>query len=240
MKIRSIALSVVLLAAIAGCAQVPKESVELSSTVGRDVTALHQSHRNLAKLLFSRMRADINRFIDNTYAPYQIRSAMERDFQNSKSALPEDRQASLLLAINNAFQPGASDKLQESVLRSMGVMVRLIQEDIESQRRELLAQIDQQEEEVMGSIDRNYAQIIYANSIVTGYLGSVVRVHDAQNEALQAIGAKADLSQLIGVRLASASDKVKSLVEKAQQADSKVQKVEDTLQEIKNAVSKKP
>jgi hypothetical protein len=66
----AVAVSAVLV--IGGCAMVPKESVELSTTVGRDIASVHEAHRNLANALFGRMKQDVNRFVDDVYAPFQI------------------------------------------------------------------------------------------------------------------------------------------------------------------------
>ena len=63
---------------IAGCAQVPKESVELSTTLGRDIAITRKAHVQLASLHFTKMKQDVNRFIDEVYAPHQIRAALER------------------------------------------------------------------------------------------------------------------------------------------------------------------
>jgi hypothetical protein len=227
------------IAMLPSCASVPKESVELSTTVGRDITVLHKSHRNLAKLMFGRMRRDVNRFVDNVYAPYQINSVMEKDFKTSKSNDENDRRSSILLAINNAFRPEASETLQRQVLESMGTMVSLIRDDVESMRHELLDSIDQQENVVLDAIDRNYAQIIYSNSIVTGYLSSVAKVHDAQNEILNAIGLEADLSELIGKKLASASDKIAGFVQAAEQVDATADTIYATIDSLKSTLNGK-
>ena len=232
-------LIVLIVSFVGACAQVPKESVELSTTVGRDVTTSYKSQRELAKILFARIRQDVNRFVDNVYAPYQIRTAMESDFKNSKSSDAKDRRASILLAINEAFKPGASDKLQRQVVEAMGDMVSIIREDIESKRQELLDPINRQEATVLSAIDRNYAQIIYANAIVTGHLASIAKVQDAQNEVLKAIGVDADLSKLIGENLATASDTVGKLVNKAESAQATAQNITTTIKEIKSAISGK-
>ena len=228
---------VTLVALLTACAQVPKESVELSTTVGRDVTTVYKSHRELAKLLYGRMRQDINRFVDNVYAPYQIRSAMENDFKNAKSSQEKDRQASILLAINGAFKPDASDKLQRQVFESMGSMVSIIHDDIESKRKELLKPLDEQEALVLAAIDRNYSQIIYANSIVTGYLASVVKVRDAQNEVLNAIGLDTNLSDVVGKKLATASDTVTNLVQKAEKVEATTTSIDTVLKDLQKAVA---
>ncbi|HVZ42594.1 MAG TPA: hypothetical protein VHA82_02205 [Ramlibacter sp.] len=223
---------------LAGCAQVPKESVELSTTVGRDVTTVAKSHRALVKLLFARMRQDVNRFVDNVYVPYQIRALMENDFRNAKSAAEDDRRASLLLAINSSFQPGAAGGLQSDTFQAMAFLVSQIREDAESKRSELLAPIDAQEAAVLAAVDRSYAQITYGNSIVTGYLASIVKVHDAQNEVLNAIGVDTDLTKLVGEKLASTSDEVGKLVDKAQKVQATGASVAAELSSLKKLVSK--
>lgn len=128
--------------------QVPKESVELSTTVGRDITTVYKYHREIVKLLYSRMRQDVKRFVDNVYAPFQIRAAMENDFKNATSTDAKNRRASLLLAINNAFKADAPDKPQRQVFDAMGRMVIIIREDVELKRAELIKPLDDQEAQV--------------------------------------------------------------------------------------------
>jgi len=77
-KIHWLAVFFMIAITLTACAQVPKESVELSSTVGRDLAVVYDAHRELAQVLFSRMRHDVNRFVDDVYAPYQIKVAMDR------------------------------------------------------------------------------------------------------------------------------------------------------------------
>ncbi len=232
-----VVLAFLLCALFAGCAQVPKESVELSTTVGRDLTAAHKSHRELAKTLFARMKVDIHRFVDNVYAPYQIRAAVAGDLAASKSSNPEDRKTSLFLGINNAFAPGASDTALRNIVEGMGYFVADLRSDIESKRSELLEPINKQETDLLAAIDRNYAQLIYANSIVTGYLSSVVKVHDAQAKVLESIGIDGGLTNDIAVRLAETSQRVGELVQKAEKADASAGAIEETVQKLKSSIS---
>jgi hypothetical protein len=222
---------------LTACSQVPKESVELSATLGRDIVTVHKAHRELAQILFGRMRQDINRFVDEVYVPYQIRNAMDRQNQLARSSDSEDQKKSLLLAINAAFKSDAPPELQDAVLKGMEIMVSKIRADVESMRNELLDPLDTQEAEVLGSIDRAYQQLHYANSIVTGHLSSVVKVHDTQAELLEAIGIERDLRKDVGDNLAKASDKIGDLVEAAEKADAKLDMAEENAQKLKEAVS---
>lgn len=229
-------VSTIILITAAGCAQVPKESVELSATVGRDLTTSYKAHKELAKVLFGRMKSDVNRFVDNVYAPYQIRVTLENDAVASKAADPKVRSTSLLLGITNAYASGASDQTLKAAITGMGYLVEEIRADIESKRVELLKPVEEQELELASAIDRNYSQIIYANSIVTGYLGSVARVHDAQSEVLRAIGVDGNLPEVIGKRLAATSDKIGTLVAKAEKIEATASSIKSNIADLKSAV----
>jgi len=237
MKTRFFLIALAVLCLIASsCASVPKESVELSATVGRDIATVHKSHIELAHILFSRMRKDVNRFIDDVYAPYQIRTVMDRQYELAKSSNPDDRKKSLLLAINEAVKPDAPDKLQAAVLKGMENLVEKIREDVEAMRNELLVPLNTQEEGVIGSIDRAYYQLHYANSIVTGHLSSVVKVHETQDALLKEIGVERDLRKEISVNLAEASDKIAKFVDSAEKVDSKLDRVEEKARELKGTI----
>jgi hypothetical protein len=220
------------------CATVPKESVELSTTIGRDLAVVHESHRETAKIIFSRMRNDINRFIEDVYAPYQISRVMSRQKDLATSSDPSDRRKSLLLAINAAFSDDASPKLQNAVLKGMGSMVFKLRKDIELMRTQLLDSVNLQEKDLLASIDRAYQQLHYANSIVTGHLSSVVKVHNTQAELLESIGVEKDLRSYVGEHLSEASDKISKLVDKAEKADNKLDKAEENAIKIKQELEK--
>lgn len=232
-------LGVILICLIAtSCAAVPKESVELSTTIGRDLAVVHEAHRETAKIIFSRMRNDINRFIEGVYAPYQINIVMSRQKDLATSSNPNDHKKSLLLGINAAFSSDASPKLQNAVLKGMGLMVSKLRNDIESMRNQLLDSVNLQEKELLASIDRSYQQLHYANSIVTGHLSSVVKVHNTQAELLESIGVERDLRSYVGEHLAGASDKISKLIEKAEKADNKLDKAEENVIKIKQVLDK--
>jgi hypothetical protein len=242
-KIIPIVLSIFLMY---GCAQVPKESVELSATVGRDLAVMHKAHAQLATLLFERMKQDVNRFVDGTYAPYQIKNAMERQQQLADSKDSSERNKSLLLAINAASQPGSSEKLQSAVLKGMGSLIKRVRNDVEAMRSDLLNPIIEQEVEALGSINRAYQQIHYANSIVTGHLSSIVNVHEVQSDLLSEFGVERDLRKEIGERVASASLKITRLVDNAEKVGNKLKAVESTavslkstIEELKSTLTKK-
>lgn len=221
---------------IVSCASVPKESVELSATVGRDLVIAHESHCQMAEVMFARVEKDINRFIDDVYAPHQINAAMFRQKELSESNDQAQRNKSLLLAISKAFSDQGTPKLQSQVLSAMKFMVEKVLKDIEITRQELLEPIDAQKKEVIQSINRAYNKMQYANSVVTGHLASIKKVHDAQSEILAEIGIKRDLRDEISRNLANTSNQVGEIVTSTQGHSQTIGQLKEKVENIKAVI----
>jgi hypothetical protein len=226
-KLVSVAMLVVSgLVFLIGCAQVPREAVELSTTVGRDITQVYQSHRELAILLFGRMKNDVNEFVDTVYAPYQIQKLLKADYDDFKAGEKDALFYKLNFAVNN---PG-NNYAQLEALEYAGIIIEVIRDDIELFRQDTLAPVLKQEEEVLAAIDRSYNQIHYANSIVNGHLASIVKVHDAQEELLNDFGLEG-LRKDIGESLAVMSAKVAEFTKEGKKIDTDLDDAEDKINE---------
>ena len=224
---------IILFFLLSACAQVPKESVELSTTVGRDIAEMHRSHKALAIIIYDRIKKDVNRFVDDVYAPYQIGRLLRADYDDFKSGDPD----SLFTVINKAVKQPDDNQAQKNTLPYMQIFLEIVREEIESFRKELLDPVLKQEKELLSAIDRSYNQIHYANSIVTGHLASVVKVHDAQDEVLKEFGAEG-LREEIGTKLAETSRKVSEITNQAEKLDVKMADMEDNIKDWKEKFSK--
>jgi hypothetical protein len=199
---------------LAGCALVPRESVELSVAVGRDIDTVRQSHRQMAVVLFSRMKDDVNRFVDDVYAPYQIQFVLRRQ---------KDRQLAgdtnnMFSVLDSAMDQPENAMAQTEVLEFMSALVEAIYADVETYRQARLAPLDGQEAEVLGSLERAYDQIVRGNAAVTAHLSSVVKVNDMTDELLSAAGLEG-LREKIGITLSDTSDKIANFVDSAERVD---------------------
>jgi hypothetical protein len=194
------------------------ESVELSTAVGRDVAAAHESHRNLAHTLFARIKRDVNRFVDDVYAPFQIQFILDRQKKRQAAGNPSN----LFSVIEAAAQRPQDAQAQKDVLAVMQVIVEEVHADIEEYRGDRMAPILQQEREVMAAIDRVYDQIMVGNAVVTAHLASVIKVHEVQDELLR----KANLEGLrekVDLSLSNASTRVAEFVDKAKAVEGSVE-----------------
>jgi hypothetical protein len=210
-----------------GCAQVPKESAALSTTVGRDITEVHRSHRELAIILYDRIKNDINRFVDDVYAPYQIKKLLQSDREDFNRGEPE----SLFSALDAAIKQPDNAEIQKEAMQAMDIFVQVVREEVEAYRTDKLAPIIAQEKEVLSAIDRSYNQIHYANSIVTGHLASIVEVHDAQEKLLNEFGIEG-LREDVGQKVSTTSSSISDFVEGTKRLDGTVDEIEKNIKKL--------
>jgi len=211
---------------LTACAQVPKQAVELSATVGRDIAQVYQSHKELAILLYERIKKDVNNFVDNVYAPYQIKKQLKDDYDDFKSG-DED---SLFAVLNYAVNHPDDSRAQINTLEYMETFLEVVRGDIESFRQMQLSLVIKQEQKLLSAIDRSYNQIHYANSIVTGHLSSISKVYDAQDQILKEFGIEG-LRKDIGETLAETSRKVSEYTDKAEKKDENLDETEKKIKD---------
>lgn len=209
----------------AGCAQVPKEAVKLSATVGRDLAEMREAHTELVKLHYEGLLQNINQFIDAVYLPYQI----------NKTLSDEEIKQDMLATIDAAASPDASDQTRKDAAEKLRAFHIIIHEEVEDFRKSKLAPVKKEYKSVVAGINRSYKQIHYANSIVTGHLASVVKVHDAQNEILEELDINA-LRVKVGSNVTSLSDKIAELTAKAKEKERNLEKIIATFEELSEGV----
>jgi hypothetical protein len=181
----------------------------------------------MAVILFGRIKSDVNKFVDEVYAPYQIHNLLKADQEDFRAG----DQDSLFGVLDTAIKKPDDPNVQNTALEAMDVFVQVVREEVESYRKERLAPVLAQEKEVLSAIDRSYNQIHYANSIVTGHLASVAKVHDTQEELLKQFGLEG-LRKEVGQTLADTSNRVSEFVEKARKVEVKIEMTEGKIKEL--------
>jgi hypothetical protein len=166
------------LALAAGCAQVPKESIQLSATVGRDVAEIERSHRALVRIHYDGLERSINRFVDEVYAPYQIGETLKKPEVGGK----------LVQAIQDGAQPVSDDNTKRVAFDAIGYYFLTVRGSVEKYRAELLQPVRDQRDRVLQQLDIAYRRVQNGNAIVTGYLASVAKITEEQNKLLAQIG----------------------------------------------------
>jgi hypothetical protein len=209
-------LPMTLLLATLGCASVPRQAVDLSVTAGRDLEAVHRAHVALLDSYFDRMEGDVNAFVDSQYRAYSVQRNMI-DFK-------------LLEKVKDPSTAGEG----LDALDVMEVFVEAIISDVEGFRASLLGPIRAQRAEVRTAVEDAYRRIQDAQSIVTGHLASVGRVHDLQEEMLAEAGL-GGLREKFITTTAKGADSIAKLTEKTEFVSGKVSDFEKQLEQLRSA-----
>jgi hypothetical protein len=210
-------LLVLALFGIAACAEVPKESVELSATVGRDLVEVHRANRELAVRYFDRIEGDINEFVDDIYRPHLIREMLLRD--------------KLLDRLRPATASNASSTELKDAFDELDLFVDVVSQQLQAYRQKLLDPIEKQKADMLLAIDNAFENLQNANAIVTAHLASVAKVHDAQAELLDKAGLGGFKEKFVDTTV-SLSDDVEGLLERAKKGDEKIDDVSEKLNEL--------
>ncbi|MEW6701185.1 MAG: hypothetical protein AB1298_00555 [Bacteroidota bacterium] len=208
-----------LLVLLYSCSTVPKESVELSVTVGRDITEMQRAHRELVNLYYNRLFAEINRFVDEVYAPFQINKMMDQ----------------FGTEICKEIDLQSSDKTKQ--YEKLSVLVEELRNEIDGYKNSKLKPILAQRDTLLKNIDASYSRIIYANSVVTGHLASVLKINDAQNEILSKLNL-GNLRTEIASKTSELSDQIDGLTKKIKAKQGDAEKIIDEFNKLINKVSK--
>ncbi len=197
--LRTIAVAL-LLGILASCAQVPEESITLSEDVGSVLEELRQKNAALVVRMFDDRKAQINQFIDETYAPFVVSAAMKK--------------VNALDRLKRLVDEGKGDQ----ALKLMQIMVNRSLARIQAKRTELLQPIQRQEGQVKAAFDNAFGIAIKGTETTTGLLRSVRRVHSAQDQILGELGLK-DLRNTVNMDAALVSDTLAKLLTSARNLD---------------------
>lgn len=207
--------------AVISCTYVPKQAIELSATVGRDVSEIRQSHISLADLYFNRLYDDINNFVDNVYLPFQIQKTLSDEFWREE----------MLQTVKDAAEVDPTGVKQKESYEKLKIFIQVIHDQVEAYRNEMINPVKEQHSQLITNLNDSYDRVHYANSIVTGHLASVVKVHESQNEILEKIDLK-DLRLKISSEVSGLSDEVNSLVKKAEKGEEQYDKVIEKVEKL--------
>lgn len=197
LRVRLMVFLVVVTVGATGCANVPRESVDLSYTLGQDLEALHQSHRDLVTRYFDALRGQVNDTIDQVFIPIYI-----NDFVVSGKLVQhaQNQRADLIEA-----------------------WARFAIKRIDRERRERLQPLNDAERELLTSVNEAFDKATRANAAITAQLSSVVKTQRAQDELLESFKLK-ELRGKIHDALADASTKASKITSDINATNSKLEK----------------
>lgn len=227
MKHKCIGFLIIILL-VPSCVTIPKETVMLSKTLGNDLVVLHNSHISSVEIYFKKINEDINYLIDEIYAPFVIHYVLKLELKKF-----QEGDSSIFKTIELAGKKEGKEE-SENALNEMTDFIAAAQEQIESKRNELLLPVKKQEEKLISYINNSYESVIYANSTITGYLESIRKVKEAQQEAQAMVGLAGADTMVVNTLV-----KLSSLLEKAIEEGEKIDvKSEDAFKQLEAITNK--
>lgn len=200
---------IVMMLGFISCATVPREVVDLSHTLGQDLSAIQTSYRQLIETYFESLRKQAEDFIQSEWAPVYLKKFIEK---------------SELAANIQALPPG-------DTLKYLQVWTNKAMERIQNKKNELLSPINDDEKKLLEEVDVSFARLINANSVITAHLNSIRKVKELEDKALSGLGLKdlRDRIQDVGVK---ASKKLQKAIDAIKSSEDTVDLLDKTKKEI--------
>lgn len=196
-----------------GCATIPKETVELSYAIGQDIDAVHASYTNLVHQHFETLRNQTNDFIDKKWTPTYLGNFIKKGKLISLAQDPDPVKA----------------------FDGVSTWAEIAIKAIEKKKKDLILPINDDEQNLLKSVDEAFARLTRANAAITAQLNSMRKVQEVQDDALKALSIK-DLRDQINNQLISASNKAESAIEQIAKAEKIIPDVDVKKQEIINKI----
>lgn len=208
---------------VGGCANVPKEAVELSYQIGSDTEALHQSYRKLVRSHFDVVRQMYEaQWREKVLVPYV------------RSFVAETRLADIAAGkvvwdpVLEKMVPPTSGREAVQLVDTMQAWSKEFSETSDELRRDFMAPIDKAESELLAAVDDSFAQVARGNAAISAHLASLRRVQESQDSILEKAGMK-DLRQKIHDGIAKSSDDVADFKGRIEKATSKIEELRSKL-----------
>jgi hypothetical protein len=149
----------------AGCATVPKESVELSTLVGEMIASAKVSHVNMVNRHFYYIRAEVEYFAFHDY---------KKAFLNNIRKVAKEKDPN--------FTELTLDQYDQVISR------------IQKKRDQWLNEVEKNRQSVLQALEEHYVVLSQSNAVLTSMLRSAVRITETRTALLERFGPKVGIS----------------------------------------------
>ncbi|ARV05239.1 hypothetical protein BTO04_00375 [Polaribacter sp. SA4-10] len=211
------------------CVSVPKETVQLSKLIGKDLIVLQRSHKTMVELFYKEIINNIDGFIEDVYAPFIIHYVLKGELDSFNNQRP-----SIFGAIEDAGKIGGKAET-EKAFNEMTDFLKAANTQIKKKTNELLDPIQKQKDSVIRNINTSYENTRRANSSVTNYLQSILNLKESQKEVLSIVGLQGKDEELNNTLL-KVSEFTKSLLTEGRKIDIKSDDAFDKMKTISDKI----
>ncbi|MCG9655166.1 hypothetical protein [Vibrio vulnificus] len=197
-------------------ASIPKEVVELSYKMDKDMTHIEQSYMDLVRQHIAVLKKQREDYLYNEWVPTLLEDWIVEGMliEMAQGKVIYDDQVGSFVSVNTPDRVAQLNGVKEWAL--------VATEEIEAKRRELITPLENAESAMLTDIRQSFSLMKQGNQTITAHLNSIREVQDVQNELLENV----DLEQLrnsINQKLSELSNQASQGLDKVRELDQKAQ-----------------
>ncbi|MCG7490500.1 hypothetical protein MHN79_13470 [Vibrio sp. Of14-4] len=214
MKALWIAMLSLLLSACS--ASIPKEVVELSYKVDRDMTHIELAYMDLVRQHIAVLKKQREDYLYYEWVPALLEDWIVEGMliEIAQGKVVYDNQVEDFVAVDKLNRPAQLNGVKEWAL--------VATEEIEAKRRELIVPLETAESVMLADIRQSFTLMKQGNQTITAHLNSIREVQDVQNDLLES-GNLDQLRNNINQQLSELSDQASKGLDKVRELDQKAQ-----------------
>lgn len=214
---RNLLVTSILLFSLAGCANVPKEAVELSYQMGADLEVLHKSYDLMIVGRFDDFRIARENYLNNEWTPVFIGSFIK------DGRLVETANGEVVWSnTKDKFVPPTQGKEEVQLFQTIKDWAESAVRQVSKKRASLIDPLNEQEAQIRTDLADAFGRLRTANTYITAHLNSIRKVARIQSKALDRFGLD-DVIKKLDKTIGSVSEQAKIKLESIRKADAKFQ-----------------
>ena len=201
-----------------GCsATVPKEVVELSYKMERDMVQVQSTYIYLVKQHIRLLKLQRENYLKNEWIPQYVRSWIEDGqlIAMANGRVEYDEEADKFFPVTD---PNRQNQLQGVVLWAEAAVFV-----IDEKRQSLIKPLELAEAQVIDSINQSFSLLLRGNKTITAHLNSIRNVQDVQNDLLSKVELDG-LRDKLNMQLSQLSDDATTGLDKIRKIDQQTKK----------------
>lgn len=203
-------------------ATVPKEVVELSYQMEKDLVQLQSTYIVLVKQHVALLKKQREDYLNNEWAPRLIESWI------TDGQLIEMANGDVIYDEDSDEFRAVTDLNRQQQLRGIVLWANVAVEEIEAKRKELITPLEESEKKLIADINSSFSLIILGNQTISAHLNSIREVQNVQNELLKRAewdGLRSSVSQKLSDLSTEANDGLKEIRKLDKQASEQMEKL---------------
>jgi hypothetical protein len=212
MNIKTIAI-LAIISLLTACVTIPPEAPELSTELGKRISAIESSNITLLNRFFDQKRREVDKFIEDEWIPIFANEFFSND------------------VISEAWNTIVSENNKKQRLMFLVKTGPKLQTKINEKRLELVQPLDALERRIEKGIREEYSQVKSMNNSITSFLLSAAKVAENRNRYLEMAGVT---DKRIGQLIDQTDDAVSDLLRKGKDTKSKVDRADDFIEKLRS------